>query len=96
MLGIAISQIRVTFVGLGMFCKAYHDRKRGLSPEYGTPGRLIKVQDVLQNEIVRTQIMEIEERFRKKIDNFKIELVETLRKDMEKIEENIVEKLKET
>ena len=78
--------MKVTLVSLRAYWKAYLDRKRGLSNEDGHPVTLTDVQDISRDETVGTPKIEIQDMVRTMLNDFKDEIIETLREDMENIE----------
>ena len=58
------------------------------------PGTFIEVQDIAQKEQGGTLKIEID-RLNEKMNHFKAEIIETLKKDMEKCKEKIIVHLKE-
>ena len=81
--------------GLKVYWMTCLDRRRELPHEDVCPGKLIRVQDLSLDESVCALKIEID-RVDTKINDFKAEIIETLRRDMEKKEEEIIMKLKET
>ena len=82
-LGIAIHQITTMFAGLQIYCLENINRNREMDHQDGGPGTFIEVQDIAQNEQCGTLKIEID-RLHKKMNDFKDEIIETLRKDMER------------
>ena len=88
--------MRVTVVGLWIYCQAYLDRKRGLSAEEGTPRGSIEARRLSQNETAGTLMIDIEHSLDTKLKDLKEEMMEALRKDMEETEGKIIAKLRDT
>ena len=80
--------------GLGIYWKAYLDRKRELTHKDQCQGNTIEVQDLTKNDTVGISKPEIDS-VDAKLDHFEAKLIETMRKDMRNIEEKIIKRLKE-
>ena len=82
-LGIAIHQITLMFAGLKIFWNAYLKRKRQLGRDDSGPDGVIEVQNSVPSEYVSTMKIEID-KINRNISDFKAEIIEIMRKDMEK------------
>ena len=80
--------------GIRIYWKAMINRSREMGHQDDRPETFIEVQGITQNEQAGTLNTEIE-RLNQKMNDFKAEIIETLRKDMEKCEEKIIIHLKE-
>ena len=94
--------IRVMIAGVKVYYRACLDRNREINHENSYPSILIEVNDLVQNDTVETLKIEIG-RIDAKIDDFKafvetelVETLKTLRIDMERSEEKIITKLKDS
>ena len=94
LLGIAMHHIRLGVSGLGVYLKAVLDRNREMSKEKHSPGVLIEVQDLAQIESVGALKIETD-RINIKLSDFKAQIIETFRKDIERSEEKIIATLRE-
>ena len=89
LLGIAMHHIRLGVSGLGVYLKVVLDRNREMSKEEHFPGVLIEAQDLAQSESVGALKIETD-RINIKISDFKAQIIETLRKDIQRSEEKII------
>ena len=86
--------MRVVAEKLQIYYNSHLARKRRLSPEDCHPPDLIEVQDLRNQHPISAQNIEID-KINAAINDFKVEIIEKLKTDIEKSEERILTKLRE-
>ena len=82
--GIAKNQIMLVVARIQIYRQKYHDRNGSLSSENSYPGKVIKVQDSSKND-PRICSETVLGQMSTQIRDLKVEIIETLRNDLEKI-----------
>ena len=83
LLGIAIHQITTIVDGIRIYLKVKINRNKEISNQDDCPGTLIEAQESTQNEQAGTLNIDIN-KLNEKMNEFKAEIIEALRKDMAK------------